>query len=94
MNCGRIAVLAVVGWYLLEPPFALKQGGGFIAKTDAPISQWFQFMSFDNAETCEIARRLRVEAAKNAEAQGGNKVVAAIGQYCRCVASDDPRLVK
>jgi hypothetical protein len=96
MRFRPAAALALVGWHLLEPPFkasaSFASNGKYDAVSEAPLSKWYHVASFDEARLCEMARHLRTAASKDAEANGGHKVVAAIGQYAECIATDDPRL--
>jgi hypothetical protein len=59
MNFRHAAVLALVGWYLIMPPFG-KDG-----KVDlkAPLARWEQADSFDSAEACHQARAQGIEVA-------------------------------
>ncbi len=92
MNPRHAAALALVDWYLLEPPFTKLPNGTFDANLDAPLGLWFQFASFDTAAQCEAVRAGRVAAGKQAATNHGDPVVAAIAPYAECVATDDPRL--
>jgi hypothetical protein len=64
MKLRHAAALALVGWYLLEPPFIKLPNGKYDAQIDAPLGKWFHFASFDEASDCETVRRLRVAAGK------------------------------
>jgi len=89
MKPRHAAALALVGWYLLEPPFVRLPNGQYDALIHAPLSKWYHVASLDSARDCEIARQLRIRAAEDPAA---DQIVAAIGQYCECIATDDPRL--
>src|SRR5260370_20513328 len=57
MKLSRAAALALVGWYLMLPP--MNEKGVF---SDAPMSDWDQIESFENAAACEQALRLSQDA--------------------------------
>jgi hypothetical protein len=96
MKLRHAAALALMGWYLIDPPFVRLPNGQYDAKTDAPLSEWLHVASFDEASLCEAARAFRVNAGKEdatKDSQSNDeKVMAAIGPYCECVSTDDPRL--
>jgi hypothetical protein len=96
MNLRHAAALALVGWYLIEPPFTRLPNGLYDARTDAPLSEWNHVFSFDEASLCETARSIRVNFAKQdatKKPQSSDEAfMAAIGLYCECIATDDPRL--
>jgi hypothetical protein len=96
VNLRHAAALALVGWYLIEPPFSRLPNGQYDAQTDAPLSKWFHVASFDKASLCEAARNIRVNAGKEdvtkSPQSDSEKLMAAIGLYCECIATDDPRL--
>ena len=82
MKIGHAAALALVGWYLVTPPWQ-KGKNAVEEKLDAPLSKWIQSHAFDSAAECEALREQVIKAQKDA----GISVTAE-----RCVASDDPRL--
>lgn len=95
MNLRHAAALALVGWYMMVPPFA--------ALNETRLSHWDLISSFDTAVECQSAVRavakrandpkFMAEEAKTLKAQGfdlkaGNRRFAA----ARCISTDDPRL--
>jgi hypothetical protein len=85
MNFRHATALALVGWYLMVPP-----GHNKAVDTNAPLSRWAMFLSFDTAKECERAGdKLRAMFRDSPEfkSQGQQLSEAVV-----CVASDDPRL--
>ncbi len=104
MTLRHAAALAIVGWYLMAPPFA--QDGKSVLK-DAPLPDWGIIGSFDSATACEGGRKymrayvnnanLQAQARKQVEKRGhiskqrlGEERTTA----SKCIGSDDPRLAK
>jgi hypothetical protein len=56
MNPCHAASLALVGWYLMMPPWG---------KVNAPLSEWVVYQSFDSAEVCAVARKALVDFQGN-----------------------------
>ena len=57
MNLRHAAALALVGWYLMMPPWTTSWFSTTKRRNDsAPISQWETLRSFDSAELCEQFR--------------------------------------
>jgi len=93
MNPRHAAALALVGWYLMEPPF-----GKYGPNEMAPLSQWAHPYTFDSARDCESA----LAAAHVGEASGMAAIEVEYGLQdtkmplltidWKCVATDDPRL--
>jgi len=53
MKLRHAAVLALVGWYLMMPPYRTwKEAGGL---DDPPLSLWIQEGQFDTATECQQA---------------------------------------
>jgi len=52
MDFRHAAALALVGWYLMVPPFA-GTGKGSYPDDRAPLSKWSMGGSFDSAEACQ-----------------------------------------
>jgi len=104
MKPCHAAVLALVGWYLMMPPF-VKVGPGprdpgrdRVPDSDAPLSKWFWAGSFDSVDACqrsqekEISRTQRRNSlSPSPPAETGTNVKTAL-QRARCIDSDDPRL--
>ena len=82
MNLRHAAALALVGWYLMVPPF---QRGG--VNLDAPLRSWRLFGSYDTANDCEDDHLEMVEKSKHA-APSDHLIM----ELAQCIASDDLRL--
>jgi hypothetical protein len=98
MNSHHAAALALVGWYLILPPYVKGEG----VHISAPFSEWEIVASFDTAEECRPQRDTyqkikpweepetkNIDPTTQAEAKAvwEQQVAKAI-----CIASDDPRL--
>ena len=57
MNLRHAAALALVGWYLMMPPFVPSppQGQGRMLDLKAPLGQWYITGSYDGAAECAAA---------------------------------------
>ena len=98
MKPRHAAALALVGWYLLAPPFAAP----YTPDPTAPLSQWDHEESFDSATKCEdyAADLLKTAKAKAFAARDStNPFKAAAFQgfadaqaLAQCISTDDPRL--
>jgi len=93
------AALALVGWYLMQPP--LDSGDRPDAK--APLSQWQESGAFDNAAECNKERfdTIKMYEKMLADAQQSKASHDSVDMLQRaslafwkaqCIASDDPRL--
>ncbi len=92
MNPRHTAALALVGWYLMTPPFA-SGPTGFDA--NAPLSRWPISQAFDTASECNADRTGVIQvsagvarAVSDPTAQRHLKLWLA----SQCIATDDPRL--
>ncbi len=94
MKPRHALALALVGWYLMAPPYG-------DTRPNIPLSEWVVEHVFDSAQECdEVYHRWRSINEKVAEA--GTKpdpaldklTVGEIWVYgqAECIASDDPRL--
>lgn len=84
------AALALVGWYLLVPPWVAPDQ----FDATAPLAQWRQVKSFDSAAVCE-QHRLGAFRHFSAEHKGDPMVAeynARLYRAALCVETDDPRL--
>jgi hypothetical protein len=95
MNPRHAAALAVVGWYLMLPPFVKGPDGARRVDSKAPLAQWSIDKSFESRDACEQAKsglqspdQSLAPSAANVELR--NATLAAL----QCVPSDDPRLKK
>ncbi|MGO9061540.1 MAG: hypothetical protein ACLQU2_29820, partial [Candidatus Binataceae bacterium] len=100
-NLRHAAALALVGWYLMMPPFH-KDSEGMIdgLMSHAPVSQWDHVKSFDTAQACETGWKQNIDHRMSslrqfnlADSRLGDLWKAATHE-ARCISSDDPRLVK
>lgn len=79
------AALALVGWYLLIPPFS-RSGQ---LQEFRPLDDWVYVDSFDTATEC---REATLQAVVQLESEASsNSRIQAYGAS-RCIATDDPRL--
>lgn len=101
MKFQHTATLALVGWYLMAPPYhvVLRQGtiAHFDIQFDAPISTWQIEDSFDSATQCAADRDRRgMSSMKDLPGLEAPKTLlqmqAVLDGQARCIATDDPRL--
>jgi len=98
MKPRHAVALALVGWYLMVPPFHLDKTGVIDAVNDyAPISTWERLRSYDAIADCEADRRKNIEATKQMLGQrnlAGNLGALRIldAEDAQCIATNDPRL--
>jgi hypothetical protein len=103
MNLRHAAMLALVGWYLMVPPY----NDNFVVNTHAPLSQWQVFQAYDDAFACNAVQAQGMKTASDKlkhrekhvhEYPPGtayrDRFIAQQWQYLdsQCIASDDPRL--
>jgi hypothetical protein len=86
MKPRHVAVLALVGWYLLIPP--IDKGGR--VEASLPLDYWLNLDSFVTAAECRDAA---LQRQTEVEREPGNSE-ARIETYrgWRCIATDDPHL--
>lgn len=96
MQFLKILAPALLGWYLLIPPW---QNGK--TNTFAPFNLWEQSGSFDTAEACQerkqglfVANTSDVPADVSAAQHYRFGIRAQQLLNARCVQGDDPRLAK
>jgi len=89
MKLRHAAVLALVGWYLMVPPWRSAQTAHPIPDSDAPLSKWITEGTFDSAVGCNRYLMSILMSSNPADPAFQNKLRA---QAAKCVASDDPRL--
>ena|SRR5208337_381242 len=98
MNIRHAAALALVGWYLMAPPFHHKNTGVIDSvESEAPLSTWTLIDSFDTAAECRSGHEKNI-AAERLSGQSSHlspeieavRVLAAF--HAQCIATDDPRL--
>ena len=105
MNIRHGAALALVGWYLMMPPF-IRVGPDprdpsrdrVVPDSDAPLRKWFWSGSFDSVDACqrsqekEIAEMQTRSLAQPVPPAEIDRNVEMAFREARCIASDDPRL--
>jgi hypothetical protein len=102
MTPRHAASLALVGWYLMAPPYVsgcLPRTAyrlGLIKKvpvsldTDAPLAKWDNQGSFDSAKECEQQKTEEFERWNKPNSHElSDQILEA-----QCIATDDPRLGK
>ncbi|MGA9721417.1 MAG: hypothetical protein WBQ86_03085 [Candidatus Binatus sp.] len=93
MKCRHAAALALVGWYLMVPPYDMIR-----MPQALPLSKWNISQSFDSADECEeLKNAWQSKIAKAAHGDAGLSKKITVGDvysYSRsvCIATDDPRL--
>ena len=87
MKPRHAAALALVGWYLMVPPCAMK-GKVWTFSSDAPIHQWKVEDPFDRAADCARAQRFHIDAVN----PNGSPNFYAYWLSAQCIATDDLRL--
>ena len=92
MKIHHAAALALVGWYLMMPPFVNRSNGLTVADPKAPLPQWSTFGSSDSAAECEQQRIYNIDRSKGLPQTPANVAVADQMLHAACIASDDPRL--
>ena len=90
MNLRHVAALALVGWYLMVPPFSAKG-----VSDDRPLSNWQPVDSYGTLAECEAGKRETVQQMTQLFAEAFKiaptpKLKAL--QAGKCIATDDPRL--
>jgi hypothetical protein len=91
MSPRHAAALALVGWYLMAPPYGAVH---------APLGKWDIVKVLDSAKQCQSDRdSLVVTAQKELESNKGLATETKSGgtEYfdataAQCIATDDPRL--
>ncbi len=92
MKFHHAAALALVGWYLMIPPWSGP--GRFDDK--APMRDWRQVGTYDSASECERDRNETADALLKNKDKGPdpetNNYNGTLYSSGRCVSTDDPRL--
>jgi|SRR5208337_1710671 len=105
MKSRHAATLAVVGWYLMMPPFIRVRPDArdpsrdrVVLDSNAPLSKWFWSGSFDSVDACqrsqekEIAETQRRNSLSPSPPAEIDRNVEMAFWEARCIATDDPRL--
>jgi hypothetical protein len=86
------AVLALVGWQLLSPPFNSSTES---YNPDAPLRQWKVWKTLDSQSACEQVLS-RFNGASLTSIDPAERYMALMEQTpgfeFQCIATDDPRL--
>ena len=99
MNLRHAAALALVGWYLMQPP----SNSGGRPDSKAPLSQWQESGAFDSADERSKERfdTIKMYEKTLADAQESKASHDSLDMLqngllafwnAQCIASDDPRL--
>ena len=103
MNLRHAAALALVGWYLMTPPF-ISVGPNprdasldkSVPDSEAPLSKWQWSGSFDSVDACQREQEKEIAEAQNRElalpVAERDRGVEMDFWEARCIATDDPRL--
>jgi hypothetical protein len=89
-----MAMIAMLGWYLLTPPWV----GINRFDTHAPLARWYQVASFESAADCERFRTAKIaNFQQKSQWQSGTEnaktaAVAKLYEESRCISSLDARL--
>jgi len=88
VNLRHVAALALVGWYLMQPPWVSHN----TFDASAPLSRWKIATSFDSAADCEnflSSNGLYYRTHPNVKQADW---FARLWGASQCIATDDPRL--
>ena len=89
MKPRHVAALALVGWYLMVPPY-----DGERINSDAPISKWTVYIAHDTAQDCEETKVDQYKRVKAAQKGTDLTLIRRALVSSQCIASNDPRLAK
>jgi hypothetical protein len=94
MNIRHAAALALVGWYLMEPPAVGTPPDHLGVNLVAPLSEWTMDDSYDSVEDCHTALMRQFEISQHAKCRTENEcaVFQTQAKMAKCIATDDPRL--
>jgi hypothetical protein len=79
VNLRHAAALALVGWYLMVPPFkphkpqpafTIPSLEAQILNTDAPLSKWEIYVANDSADECEAFKAATLKLADQQKITG------------------------
>jgi hypothetical protein len=93
MNLRHAAALALVGWYLLFPPFSRwLHYQGVSGYQDGELRDWQKLATFNTGQDCERAKdQLREKYDKDQKEPVLNRTQYNL-RLAQCVQTDDPRL--
>ena len=90
MKHRHAAALALVGWYLMVPPFRGKE-----YDVKAQLSDWSIVKEFDTEKGCkDYPAHLEKLLNERHHGDGNVRVNKALFDKAQCIASDDPRVKK
>jgi hypothetical protein len=99
MKPCHAAALALVGWYLMVPPYGSYHKpplGRFTVYTDAPLAEWTVDSGYDKADECnKVQQTFQARGAPDERKYKlGSEYWAVVASlsFAQCIASDDPRL--
>lgn len=98
MNSRHAAALALVGWYLMMPPFIkVAPGPGDpsrdkVPDSDAPLTKWFWAGSFNSVDACQRSQEKELAEIQRRNSSNPSPPAELAFREARCIASDDPRL--
>lgn len=89
MRYRNLLISALIGWYLLIPPYGSAQ---------TPLSRWEQMYVFDSAAECAQAHARLVDFQQTQTGKVLTHHTSGMGKIrvdaflAQCIASNDPRL--
>jgi len=95
MKLRHVAMLTLVGWYLMVlPPVATPKAGNNLVDSEAPFSKWMTIGSYDTTRECnevwKNTERTR-GAVETALPEKSDAFVKGAVEAACCIATDDPR---
>jgi hypothetical protein len=95
MKLRHVTALALVGWYLMTPPFSWNPKSGYAVRgsvnVKASLSEWVSANKiFDSLPECQKARDDQISFCRGQALP----VRSDIDRNDLCVRTDDPRLPK
>lgn len=82
------AALALLGWYLMVPPF---RGSSNTLNQEAPLSRWKVWSAHDSAADCESNRVYTYKQTKE-DTGPQNRLMHQPILLAQCIETVDPRL--
>ena len=92
MTLLHAAVLALVVWYLMYPPWNAEKE---IVDPTLPLNRWYQVATFDSSEDCEASKfGVLEEMDERVHDLTPDKAAQQerLRHRARCVSADDPHL--
>ena len=77
------AALALIGWYLMVPPYAANV---YRCDKNAPLSNWLKFKSFQSEPAC----REYLDMMRSSKGFSRDSPTYYRTLYSKCISSDDP----